>query len=310
MHVSTRARIIGILMLLIGSLALLPARADASDCRGAEGDARQNCPVAISYESARGIALGTGVRATSVSTSALAYSPGALSLGNLYHIEGNIDYIGAGDAVALGGGVVDSSTSKLGAGIGLRGFLSGDGGYDGLDGRVGLGLALSDAFAIGLAGRYITVSTDRMEGDDTTSETLAQGFTMDASLRVIPADGLQIDVAALNFIDLEESEVPVTIATSLAFAVADSFSIGADLLADLSTFDKASLIVGGGLEFLAGNAIPLRAGYRGDLARESHAVTAGIGYIDAQVGFDIGLRQDVAGTDETRVMAAMRYFVH
>jgi len=303
-----RARLIGIFTLLIGSFALLPARARAGECSGVED--KSVCPEPVSFESARGIALGTGVRATAVSTSALAYSPGALALGNLYHIEGNIDYIGVGDAVALGGGVVDSSTSKLGAGIGLRGFLSGDGGYDGLDGRLGLGLGLSDAFALGLAGRYITLSTEQMVGDETESYTLAQGFTLDASLRVTPTAGLQIDIAALNFVDLEDAEVPVTIAGGLAFAASDAFSLGADVLVDVSTFENPELILGGGLEFLVGNSVPLRGGYRGDLARETHAITAGVGYVDAQVGFDIGLRQNVAGDKETRVMAAMRYFVN
>jgi hypothetical protein len=237
-------------------------------------------------------------------------------MGNLYHMEGNIDYIGVGDAVALGAGVVDSSTSKLGAGLGLRGFLSGDGGYDGLDGRLGLGLSLSDAFAIGLAGRYISLSREGLNLDDEPTDIeLAQGFTLDASLRVIPTEGVQIDIAALNFVDLEEAEVPVTIASGLAFAVGDQLSLGADILVDVSTFGDPALIVGGGLEFLAGNAIPLRGGYRGDLGRKTHAITAGIGYNDAQVGFDIGLRQNVASPNdniknETQVMAAIRYFVH
>jgi hypothetical protein len=308
--------LIGIFTFLIGSHALLPERAQAGDCSDYED--KSLCREAISYESARGLGLGTGVRATGVSTSALAYSPGALALGNLYHIEGNIDYIGVGDAVALGGGVVDSSTSKLGAGLGLRGFLSGDGGYDGLDGRLGLGFALAEAFAIGLGGRYISVSQeepDPEEDDELRDVEVAQGFTLDASLRVIPTEGLQIDIAALNFVDLKESEVPVTIATGMAFAVGDAFSLGADVLIDVSTFDNPSLTVGGGLEFLAANMVPLRGGYRGDLARKTHAVTVGIGYNDAQVGFDIGLRQNVASPNdaiknETRVMAAVRYFVN
>jgi hypothetical protein len=307
------ALLIGILTLLIGSHALLPARARATNCKNYEN--KENCPDAVAFESARGVGLGTGVRATAVSTSALAYSPGALAMGNLYHIEGNIDYIGVGDTVALGAGVVDSSTSKLGAGIGLRGFLSGEGGYDGLDGRLGLGLSLSDAFAIGMAGRYISLSKEVTEEDDLVDRELAQGFTLDASLRVIPTEGLQIDVAALNFVDLESAEVPVTIASGLAFAVGDQLSLGGDVLVDVSTFDDPAIIVGGGLEFLAGNAIPLRIGYRGDIARKTHAITGGIGYNDAQVGFDIGLRQNVASPNdniknETQVMAAIRYFVH
>lgn len=303
-----RALVAGIFTFLIGSLALFPARVRAGECSGLAD--KSVCPEPVSVESARGLGLGTGLRATSVSTSALAYSPAALALGNLYHIEGNIDYIGVGDAVALGGAVVDSSTSKLGAGIGLRGFLSGDGGYDGLDGRLGLGFAISEAFALGLAGRYISLSTEETIGDETESRTLVQGFTLDASLRVMPAQGLQIDLAVLNFVDLEDAEAPVTLAGGLAFAVAESFSLGGDVLVDLSSFDDPALTLGAGLELLLGNSVPLRAGYRGDLARETHAVTAGLGYIDTQVGFDIGLRQNVAGDNETRVMAAVRYFVN
>src|SRR5262245_40470103 len=71
-------------------------------------------------ETARGIALGTGLRASAISTSALAYSPAALALGNLYHIEANVEYLSGLNTVALGGAAVDSSTSKLGAGIAIR----------------------------------------------------------------------------------------------------------------------------------------------------------------------------------------------
>lgn len=295
------ALILALLVLwTMAALVLAPSIARAGECSGVTD--KSDCPQTLSFESARGVALGTGVRASAVSSSALAYSPGALAMGNLYHIEGNIDYIGVADTVALGGAVIDSSTSKIGAGIGLRGFLSGDGGYDGLDGRLGLALALSDAFSIGLLGRYLTVT---QSGND-----VAQGLTLDASIRVVPTEGLHIDVGALNFVDLGEAEVPVTISTAVAFAIGDSFSLGADMLVDLSTFEEAAFIAGGGLEFLAGNSIPLRAGYRADLAREIHSISAGIGYTDEQVGFDLGLRQDVAGFNETRVMAGMRYYVH
>jgi hypothetical protein len=294
---------------VVFALLVLASSASAADPKCVKNS---YCPEPLAFESARGVGLGTGVRASAVSTSALAYSPGALAVGNLYHIEGNIDYLGYADTVALGAGVVDSSTSKLGAGIGIRGFLSGDGGIDGLDGHLGLAFAISDAFALGLGARYLDVSTDVDIDDDGELDDVgvADGLTLDASLRVMPAEGLQIDFAALNFVNLEEAEVPLTLAGSLAFAVIDMLSIGADLLVDLSTYEDAAFIAGGGLEFLAASVVPLRIGYRADLARETHAITAGVGYTDQQVGFDIGLRQNVSGDTETRVMAAMRYYVH
>jgi hypothetical protein len=285
--------------LLIGTGALAPVRAAADDCRGV---AKSVCPQAVAAESSRGLALGTGVRASALSTSALAYSPAALSLGNLYHIEGNVDYMSAVKTAALGGAVVDSSTSKLGAGIGLRGFLSGADGYGGIDGRLGLGLALSDAISLGVGARYISLTQYDMK--------LARGFTMDASLRVTPVTGVQIDLGALNFIDVNSPYVPVTLTGGVAVSAMSALSIGADVLTNMSSFASPQIIVGGGAEYLAGESVPLRLGYSADVARGIHAIGAGIGYTDQRVGLDLGLRQEIKGGHATRIMGAVRYYVN
>lgn len=247
--------------------------------------------------------LGTGVRASSISTSALVYSPAALALGNLYHLEGNLDYLSDLHAVALGAAVVDSSTSRVGAGIGLRGFLSGDNRVGGIDARLGLALALSEAFSIGLSGRYINI-----ESDDPPIDVNA--FTMDASLRVTPTDGLQFDIGALNFIDVSDPYVPIILRAGVAIGIASSFSIGADVLADMSSYDDPQLILGGGAEYLAAGSVPLRLGYSADLARDYHFITAGIGYTDQRFGIDLGFKQQLTGGHDTRVMGAVRYYVN
>jgi hypothetical protein len=306
-----QSRVLALVVLALFAV-FAPSRAvRAQACRVAP----ESCPKAAAAETPRGLALGTGLRASSVSTSALAYSPAALALGNLYHIEGNVDYLAALNTVALGAAAVDSSTSKIGAGIALRGFLSGDDGnstsaghdYNGLDGRVGIALSLSDAFSLGVGGRYISLSTEDDRGSDAK---LAQGFTMDASLRIIPVSGLQIDLAALNIIDLDSPFVPVTLSASVAIAAAQSLSLGMDVLADMTTFDGPYLTLGGGVEYLGGNSVPIRAGYSYDFAREIHSLGVGIGYTDQRIGLDLGLRQELAGGSDTRVMAAIRYYVN
>jgi hypothetical protein len=294
--------------------ALVTDSAAAQPCGDPDDGFCTNDPP-VAYETARGLGLGTGLRASSVSTSALAYSPAALSLGNLYHIEANIDYMTAFETVALGAAAVDSSTSKIGAGIALRGFLSGDDGYatdygydlDGLDGRLGVAFALSDAFSIGVLGRYISISTEQ-EGEDDVE--LEQGFTMDASVRIMPANGLQIDVAALNFIDRDSPYVPVMITGSIAIAAMEALSLGVDVLTDVSSFDNPQVTVGGGIEYLGGNSVPIRAGYSFDIARELHALGVGIGYTDQRIGLDLGVQQQLNQTNETRIQAAVRYYVH
>jgi hypothetical protein len=284
---------------LLASAWLAATRASAEDCKGVS---KHLCPQPVAAESARGLALGTGLRASALSTSALAYSPAALALGNLYHIEGNVDYLAQLKTAALGAAVVDSSTSKLGAGIGLRGFLSGKDGYGGIDGRLGVAFPLSEAFAIGVGARYISLSQ--------AGAKAARGFTMDASLRLTPIGPLQIDIGALNFIDVNSPYVPVTLTSAVAVSVLPSLSLGADVLADMSSFSSPQFTVGGGGEFLAGESIPLRAGYAVDIARGIHLLGAGIGYTDQRVGLDLSLRQQIHGGHETRIMAAVRYYVN
>jgi hypothetical protein len=138
---SRRAHVISSALLTAACLITLSNHARAADppCK----TTARTCPVPLHSDTARGIALGTGVRASAASTSALAYNPAALVLGRLYHIEGVVDYSSAWSGAALGAAVVDSATSRVGAGIAFRGFLSGDVGVSGIDGRAGLAFPFS-----------------------------------------------------------------------------------------------------------------------------------------------------------------------
>ncbi|HEY3393915.1 MAG TPA: hypothetical protein VGK58_14480, partial [Lacipirellulaceae bacterium] len=125
-----------------------------------------------------------------------------------------------------------------------------------------------------------------------------------------PVNGFQIDFAALNFIDLDSAYVPLMLNAGFAFAAASVVSIGVDLLTDMSTFDSPEFSLGGGIEYLGIQTVPLRAGYAVDFARRIHILTAGIGYSDQVFGVDVGLRQQVHPGYDTRIMGAIRYYVH
>jgi hypothetical protein len=198
-------------------------------------------------------------------------------------------------------------TSSLAAGLSLRGIF-GDGDYDGFDGRLALGLPLGDYLAIGVAGRYLSVeSTQIVEGEETDVE-VAQGFSMDAAFRVTPVEYLHLAALAYNIIDYESAVAPILLGGGASFQV-DSLIVGGDFLADMTSFDHTTYRAGGGLELLVAGAVPLRAGYAYDTGRESHTVSAGLGYVVAEAGFDITMRRQVAGGDETELFAAVRYFV-
>jgi len=277
----------------------------------ASGASAQVRAAADTTESARGMGMGTGVRASAAGTSALAYNPANLSLARLYHIESGIAYDPGAGRFGLNAGIVDSTTDTLALGMSFRALLGdGDGGYGGYDGRVGLGMALGEAVSIGLSGRYLNYTRTGQLPSGITSDRVARGFTLDAALRVSPLSGFHLAALGLNLIDLETGLAPVQVGGSASYTIAGVFTIGGDVLVNLSKgVDGTPLMIGGGLEWLTGGRVPIRAGYIYDELRLTHVFTAGLGYVDQKVGIDLALRQDVDGQNDTLMMASFRYFV-
>lgn len=273
------------------------------------GAAAQTPPGPEDMETARGLALGTGVRASATSTSALAYNPAGLAGGRLYHLETGAMYEPAFGRFITQAAVADSMTSKVAAGMSIRGIFGGDSAeHTGVDGRLALALPLGEAISIGVGGRYMSIDGQGQTADG-TGRPGATGFTMDASLRVSPVTGLVIAGYGYNLIDVGSPLAPLRAGGGISYTLASALTIGADVLVDPRTFDRTRLLVGGGIEYLAAGSVPLRVGYSWDQGRQLHVVTGGLGYIERKVGVDISLRQQVSGGSDTTLMASLRYFV-
>jgi opacity protein-like surface antigen len=232
-------------------------------------------------------------------------------VGRLYHVEGLVDYMADMKTVALGGSIVDSSTSRMAAGFSFRGFLSGKDGVGGFDGRVGLGFPLSDAISVGVSGRYINA---RREGDAVAAlpESLrsVKGFSLDATLRVVPIPMLMLYGGGYNLIGLDSVYAPLTFGGGVGVTLGNIAVLGADVLVDMKSYDSAAVTFGGGLEVFVAQVVPIRAGYSYDNKRSQHTLTLGLGYTDSSLGLDVSLRQDLGGEGDTRVLGAFRFFVH
>lgn len=295
------------------ALALSLALFSASSARAEPPCAEKpsECPTQLNSDTARGVALGVGQRASAMSTSALAYNPAALVLGKIYHVEGSVDYMAAWDSVALGAAVMDSSTSRIGAGVAFRGFISGDNGVGGIDMRGGLAFPIVDPVSIGVGLRYMNLShyVEAAGGAKRKAE-LAEGFTMDASIRVQPTPVFQLAALAVNFIDVGSAYVPMMFGGSAAFLIAGMVNVGADLLLDVSSFDETGVLWGPSVEVLIAGIVPLRLGYSFDVQRELHTLTGGAGYTDRSVGVDLSFSQELSRGEETRVIGSFRYYVH
>src|SRR5689334_750654 len=75
----------------------------------------------LSTESTRGLALGTGVRASAISAAAVTYNPASLPIAPLYHLDGAFGYESASDRWTATSTIVDS-TRPVSAGLSASGI--------------------------------------------------------------------------------------------------------------------------------------------------------------------------------------------
>jgi hypothetical protein len=272
-------------------------------------------PVADDYETTRGMAMGLGARASAASTSALSYNPANLALGHAYHIETVVGYSPQPGRFGFGGSVVDGFSSPVALGTQYR-YILGNGrdGQSGMDGRAGLAYAFSDAFAIGIAGRYISFQREgRQEGD--VRGPYAEGVNIDASIRVTPLPNFHIAAIGQNFIDYGTPLVPRLVGGSMSYTIDNMVTLAIDGFADLSTFHDAAgnlrpeMLLGAAGEVFTGE-VPIRLGYFYDSGRGIHYITAGVGFVQPEYGIDFAWRQQIVGDDDSNLLLSFRYFVH
>ncbi|MET0284106.1 MAG: hypothetical protein ABW352_06540 [Polyangiales bacterium] len=275
-------------------------------------------------ESARGMALGTGVRAAGASTQAQADNPANLVLGGLYHIESFVGYDPTFKRTAWGAAIADSITSRLAAGASAR-ILFGDndaGENKGWEAKLGLGFPIIDILSVGISGRYsnIRIADPRAYPDrpppmevnaQPDQEFRLKHFTLDAAATLRPIPGLAIAALGYNLIDTKSKLAPMTVGGGLAYTYG-TLTIGGDVLVDLNKHDMfpgTRLTAGGGVEYLAGNILPLRIGYAYDQGRKQSYVTGGTGYVDPRFAIQISIRQSVSQGSETSLFFSASVFV-
>lgn len=268
----------------------------------------QRPPVEETIETPRGLGMGTGARASVISTSAVAYNPAGLATGKLYHIESLTGYEPNAKRWTVGGAVADSISSVVGAGLSFRGVLGGDSPYRGYDARLALGVPIANVVSIGLTGRYVSMSPHHQSAENAPNNRV-KGFTLDAAAKITLFKGIELAALGYNLIDRDSPLAPLMVGGSLS-ATFGSISIGGDALADLTTFHNATVVAGGGIELLAAGSVALRFGYRADSGRDLHSLTGSIGYVGQRLAADLALRQGVSGGNDTQLVLGMRYHVH
>ena len=292
-------------------VALLCAAACPVQAQSGVGDAVANevIPQENTFETARGMGMGAGVRAGATGTSAVAYNVANLALVQLYYVDAVIGYIPSDNTWSLGTAVADSASNSLAMGTSFRGIIGNDDrDYKGWDWRAGLGFKVAGPISIGIGMRYAKIKARKDSLGQPKAPSL-KTFTMDVALTLTPISWLNISALAYNLIDTKSTLAPRTVGGSVAATIVESFQLGTDVLVDLSTFDDPELIIGAGAEYMAGGQAPLRIGYRRDTGRDQHAITGSLGYTSNTIGAEASIRQEIGGQKETQLVFSVRYQV-
>jgi hypothetical protein len=283
---------------LASLLAPRAARADASTTSIPQGyDAGR-------IESPRSMAFGGAQTALGTSTTALYENPANLPMARVYHFEGIAALSPEARRQSYGGGVVDSSTSRLAGGVGgTWNMLDPDGIHrQWTDLRMALAYPFGDRFSLGATGRYLRVDQKTGAGplgastvsDGTSNSPLFNAFTFDLGAVVVLTEGLRFGAVGHNLTNPGNGFAPTWVSGGLGYG-RDIFSIEVDAGADFTTYKSTrSRIMAGGEVFLA-NKVPLRVGYRYDDGVKTHALSGGLGYVDKGWSLELGAMHEVAG---------------
>lgn len=269
---------------------------------------RAQVPRPEDFETARTLGTALGLRAGVNGAGAVLVNPANLSLGRLYHAEAITQYVPSSSLVSFGSVIADSSTSRVRAGFASRAILGREEkDYRGHDSRLSLGMGLGDAISVGVSLRYLRLRSRDQTVDGYPLSPELRAFTMDAALRVTPFEGFHVAALAYNLIRTDSPLAPTQLGGGIAYQYQDVLQVGADVLVDLSTFDTPTVLYGAGLEWIAGERYPLRAGYRRDEGRKVNGITSSFGYVAERYAIDLAWRQEIGPYRETQVLFSARY---
>jgi opacity protein-like surface antigen len=268
-------------------------------------------------EDARHGAMAGAMRAWGNGVTGVFTNPAGIAASRVYHVGALAQIWPEARRQSYGAGAVDSLTNRLAAGIG---FVWNDQDPSGLkrrstDLRLALAYPFSDIISFGLGARYLKLSQDGLgplgksfASGGMAGDPIVNGWSFDAGLNLRASKYVAIGVLGTNLSNPGTAFQPTTAGGGIGLGN-DDMVFEVDAVADFTTWQRTTARVMGGFEYLAGDHVPLRLGYRYDEGARAHAVSGGLGYVDPQFSIDISARRYVVGEKATAVMFTVQYFV-
>jgi len=268
-------------------------------------------------ETARIAGTAGAVRAFSNSLSALFSNPANLAATRVYHLGAFAQIWPEASRQSYGVAAVDSvvSSAHVAGGLGATwNFQDTDGvNRKWTDLRFALAYPVSDEFFLGLGGRYMWLGEDgngplgtSLASSGLPNKRIVRGFTLDAGATLKPSEHFAVSLVGNNLNNPDHGYQPTSVGGGLGVAFGD-FSGEADLVADFTTYEKTTLRPMVGLEGLFADHVEARLGYRYDDGAKSHALAAGVGYIERNFDVDVSFRRTVVGDTASAVIFGFTY---
>ena len=291
----------------------------------------------------RAMGMGEAQRATATGASAVLMNPAGMSLVRQYVIEGmygiKIETVGHHANLS----VVDSITSRVAAGLFYSfiyetpkiGFQWAGGKVDseqitrtGHAAGLALSIPLGDRFIIGATAKYLHLDTTAplpmgAVPDHLTLDSV-NGVTFDVGMILRLGQTFNIGLIGYNLWDHGSRESPLSLGIGLAYVPIPALSINFDTVVNFTGYQnyridmmtgkvtldqRTTARLGPGIEWLAGNKVPLRVGVVYDSGLPATYVTAGLGYLSTAFGIDLSYRAKVQGGIENFLMLGIRIFI-
>lgn len=268
-------------------------------------------------ETPRIAAMGGALRAFSSSTESIYINPGNMAATRVYHIGALAALWPEASRQTYGAAAVDSVGSRTQLAGGLA-FAFNRQDPDGVDRqwndlRFALAFPFSPQFQLGMAGRvmWLKQNGDGPLGSDAVAsglpdDNIVRDFTFDAGMSFRPTPEFAISLVGNSLTNPDHGFLPSRLGGGMGYGTPD-FTIEADVVSDFTTWQRTTVLAMGGFEYLAGNVVPLRLGYRYDEGAATHWLSGGLGYVDQEIAAEISARRSVSGEKATAIMIGFKY---
>lgn len=298
------------------------------------------------FVGARALSLSEAYRATATGNDAIYFNPAGLVVIPRYSPEVHYQLDLVDEQHQIDASVVDSKTSAIAAGLGYT--------FDGREltkrasqqhtATLALATPIFDKYlAVGAGLKYVNVS-------DAFLGNYLNALSADVGILSRLPGGISFAAVGYNLIPIQSARAPLSAGfaanldlgplSALIFGGAPSFgpmpnaagtvspsSMG-DLVGPLSgltvevdwhlrfaTIYGIQSRVSSGIEYLAFQSFPLRAGYLWEERDEAegpddHLVSVGAGFIVPYFGLDVGYQQSVVNLDERRLAVSLKFFLN